>query len=184
MRLIVRFAAAAAFAMVAFAWSTVPAQEAAQDPPAKEAAIGPFDDGKITIGPKYAPAPELTVRPEVPKGMMKSIAFDMKASKVYPFKPQQKKGAKETRDVLVYIPSQYMPGTPAPFSVIQDANYKAVLPTILDNMIHDKRPPPRHAGRFRGQRLGEPQQGIRHRVGEVRGIHRPRQDREVAPRKD
>ena len=72
---------------------------------------------------------------------MKSIAFDMKASKVYPFKPQQKKGAKDTRDVLVCIPSQYVPGTPAPFSVIQDASYKAVLPTILDNMIHDKRLP-------------------------------------------
>ena len=141
MRHIVRFAAAAAFVMVASAWSTAPAQEAAKDPPAKEAAIGPLDDGKVTIGPKYAPAPELKVRPEVPKGVMKSIAFDMKASKVYPFKPQQKKGAKDTRDVLVYIPSQYVPGTPAPFSVIQDASYKAVLPTILDNMIHDKRLP-------------------------------------------
>ena len=40
-----------------------------------------------------------------------------------------------------YIPSQYVPGTPAPFIVCQDAANQRDLPTILDNMIADHRVP-------------------------------------------
>ena len=109
---------------------------------AKEAALGPLADGSVTIGPNYTPAPELTVRPDVPKGVVKSFVFNNKESKVYPFNAgKAKKATLETRNVSVYIPSQYVPGTPAPFSVIQDASYIKILPTILDNMIYDKRLP-------------------------------------------
>jgi iron(III)-enterobactin esterase len=47
-----------------------------------------------------------------------------------------------TRRVTVYIPSQYVAGTSAPFLVSQDSMGAGILPTILDNMIADKRLPP------------------------------------------
>jgi len=89
MRHILRIAAAS-FAVLVSAWIAVPAQDAAKDPPAKKEVIGPLDDGSVTIGPKYAPAPELTVRPEVPKGVVKTFTLSTKESKIYPPKPQQK----------------------------------------------------------------------------------------------
>ena len=54
------------------------------------------------------------------------------------------RGATPTRDVTVYMPSQYVPGTAAPLIVSCDA-YGArnnQLPNILDNMIADGRLPP------------------------------------------
>jgi enterochelin esterase-like enzyme len=46
------------------------------------------------------------------------------------------------RQVWVYVPHQYVEGTPAPFIVAQDGRgYTNTLPKILDNMIHDKRLP-------------------------------------------
>ena len=50
-----------------------------------------------------------------------------------------------TRQVAVYVPPQYVAGTPAPFIVVQDgmsATYRNNLPPILDNLIHEKRVPP------------------------------------------
>ncbi len=146
MKNIARFACVAAFVLVVCGWSTAPAQDKAKEQqpavPAKESSIGPLADGSITIGPKYTPAPELKASSDVPKGAVKSFVINNKESKVYPFNPTGfKKAPAETRNVSVYIPSQYVPGTPAPFSVIQDASYKNILPTILDNMINDKRLP-------------------------------------------
>jgi len=47
-----------------------------------------------------------------------------------------------TRNVWVYVPAQYVPGTPAPFIVVQDGdNYILRLPPILDAMIAAKRLP-------------------------------------------
>jgi enterochelin esterase-like enzyme len=96
-------------------------------------------DGNIKIGPPYAAAPETKVRADVPKGALKSFVMDRKESKFYPIDDKLKNNP--TRKVSVYIPSQYVPGTPAAFCVIQDASYIKVLPTILDNMIHDKKLP-------------------------------------------
>ena len=50
-----------------------------------------------------------------------------------------------TRQVAVYVPAQYVAGTPAPFIVVQDGmspTYRNNLPPILDNLIHEKRVPP------------------------------------------
>jgi enterochelin esterase-like enzyme len=96
-------------------------------------------DGDVKISPPYKPAPETVVREGVPKGVMKSFIMDRKESKFYPVNDKLKN--KPTREVWVYVPSQYVPGTPAAFAVIQDASYRKVLPTILDNMIHDQRLP-------------------------------------------
>ena len=47
-----------------------------------------------------------------------------------------------TRRVWVYVPSQYVAGTPAPFIVVQDGgSYAARMTNILDNMIADHRLP-------------------------------------------
>jgi enterochelin esterase-like enzyme len=96
-------------------------------------------DGTIKIGPMYTAALETKARPEVPKGTMKTFTMDRKDSKFFPINDKLKNNP--TRKVSVYIPKQYVPGTPAAFAVIQDASYIKVLPTILDNMIHDKRLP-------------------------------------------
>jgi enterochelin esterase family protein len=123
-----------ALAVIALLGPMALGQEAAKDP-AKDILV----DGAIKIGPPYTAAPELTVRPDVPKGVMKSFTMDRKESKFFPIEPKLRNNP--TRKVSVYIPSQYVPGTAAAFAVIQDASYIRSLPIILDNMIHDKRLP-------------------------------------------
>jgi len=98
-------------------------------------------DGNYSIGPNYKPAPEQTPKDGVPKGKVVSFTLNAADSKFYP--DTGKKGATATRKVTVYIPSQYVTGTPAPFIVSADA-YGArnnQLPNVLDNMIADHRLP-------------------------------------------
>src|SRR4051812_323856 len=98
-------------------------------------------DGNYSIGPDYAPCPEMTPREGVPVGKVESFTLNADESKFYP--PTGLRGRNPTRKVTVYIPAQYKPGTPAPIIVAQDAygSNKRQLPNILDNMIHDKRLP-------------------------------------------
>jgi enterochelin esterase family protein len=99
-------------------------------------------DGNYFIGPEYAPAPELTPKDGVPKGRVETFTMNAADSKFYP--DTGMRGATPTRNVTVYIPSQYVAGTAAPLIVSCDA-YGArnnQLPTILDNMIAEKRLPP------------------------------------------
>ena len=72
--------------------------------------------------------------------------MDSKDSKIYPGIARNQPGAvvPYTRQVAVYVPAQYKPGTPAPFIVAQDGmspTYRGNLPPILDNLIHEKRIP-------------------------------------------
>ncbi|HEY3857774.1 MAG TPA: alpha/beta hydrolase-fold protein [Verrucomicrobiae bacterium] len=95
-------------------------------------------DGDYNIGPDYTNAPELTPRDGVPKGTVHEFTMSSADSAIYP-------GLKGpySRKVWVYIPSQYVPGTSAPFIVAQDGGgYTNHLPVILDNMIQDHRVPP------------------------------------------
>lgn len=97
--------------------------------------------GDYSTGPNFTPAPEQTPRDGVPKGKVQSFTMNAADSKFYP--NIGLRGATDTRTVTVYVPSQYVPGTPAPFIIAQDA-YGArnnQLPTILDNMIADHRLP-------------------------------------------
>ncbi len=95
-------------------------------------------DGDYFIGPNYVPVPEQTAREGVPKGKIVKFTMDSAESKIFPGQsgPFQ-------RAVAVYIPSQYVPGTPAPFIVSADqwGLGRNQLPTILDNMIADHRLP-------------------------------------------
>jgi enterochelin esterase family protein len=109
-------------------------------------------DGDYMMAPPYAPAPENKVRDEVPKGKVVTFQLPMEGSKFYPpgggGRGGGAGGGGATREVNVYIPAGYVAGTPAPLLVCHDAmgmhdNQPApYLPTILDNMIFDKRLPP------------------------------------------
>jgi len=98
-------------------------------------------DGNYSIGPTYAPCPEMAVKEGVPLGKVESFTLNAADSKFYP--PTGKRGTAMTRKVFVYIPAQYKAGTPAPLIVSAD-NYgsnKNQLPHILDNMIAEHRLP-------------------------------------------
>jgi len=98
---------------------------------------------EFTIGPTYANAPELTVRPDVPHGVLHDFVMNSEDSRLYPGIARNKPGVVPyKRSVCVYVPRQYAPGVAAPFIVAQDGlGYKSILPTILDNMIADHRVP-------------------------------------------
>jgi enterochelin esterase family protein len=64
-------------------------------------------------------------------------------SKIYPGIAKNQPGVVSyRRQVCVYVPKQYQPGSAAPFIIVQDGmGYTNQLPAILDNMIHEKRVP-------------------------------------------
>jgi iron(III)-enterobactin esterase len=101
------------------------------------------ENDPITIGPDYTNAPELTVKDAVPRGAVHEFTMKSEESKVYPGIAKHKQGVVPyERKVWVYVPQQYVPGTPAPFIIAQDGGgYAKVLPPILDNMINEHRLP-------------------------------------------
>ncbi len=98
-------------------------------------------EGDYLVKPPYAPAAEQKLRPDVPKGKVVKFTLQAADSKFYP--NTGLRDWKSTREVTVYIPSQYVPGTPAPLLVTQDAMGAGnnQLATILDNLIADHRLP-------------------------------------------
>ena len=100
-------------------------------------------DGDYLLAPPYTRAPEMTPRPDVPKGTVYRFRMNSTDSTLYPGIGKDKPGqvVPYSRGVTVYVPSQYVPGTPAPFLVSQDSMGSGSLPTILDNMIADRRLP-------------------------------------------
>lgn len=100
-------------------------------------------EGDYIIQPPYTNAPELTPRDDVPKGTVYHFTMNSTDSKIYPGIAKNAPGqvVPYTRRVTVYVPAQYVPGTPAPFFVSQDSMGAGIFPTILDNMIADRRLP-------------------------------------------
>src|SRR5712691_6993381 len=70
---------------------------------------GAEGDGDFKIGPTYTNAPELTVKDGVPRGELHEFTMNSEDSKIYP----GLKGPYK-RKVCVYVPAQYVAGTPAP----------------------------------------------------------------------
>jgi enterochelin esterase family protein len=102
------------------------------------------DNVEFVIGPDYAYAPETIARDEVPKGQVYEFTMNSEDSKIYPGIARGKTGVVPyKRAVKVYVPANYVRGTPAPFIVAQDGvrSYSAFLPTMLDNLIQQKRVP-------------------------------------------
>lgn len=114
-------------------------------------------NGDFLIGPVYVQAPELSPVDGVPKGTLKRLTMRSEDSKIYPgitkvppggppdYKPPDLTNVPTypksyTRTVTVYIPPLYVPGTPAPVIVTQDA-WDNNLPVLLDNLIAEHRVP-------------------------------------------
>ena len=131
--------------------------------PAKELPDGanaPADtDGNFILGPTHNPAPEMTAHDGVPQGSVFTFTMQSADSGIYPgiardagtfgtpdpVNPAElvvttSHSAPYTRQVAVYVPKQYAPGTAAPFIVGADGPDR-VLFTALDNLIAAHRVP-------------------------------------------
>ncbi|HUR58726.1 MAG TPA: alpha/beta hydrolase-fold protein [Opitutaceae bacterium] len=118
----------------------------------------PLDaEGDFLIGPDYVRAPELTAVEGVPKGRVERFTMKSEDSKFYPgitrvppdgpadYRAPDPTNIKlypksYTRTVTVYIPANYKPGTASPVIVTTDGP-DGSLPTVLDNLIHQRRVP-------------------------------------------
>src|SRR5258707_1206066 len=87
---------------------------------AAPASAGTNDSAESVIGPDYTDAPELTVKEGVPRGTLHEFTMDSADSKVYLGIAKNQTGTVPyKRKVCVYVPQQYVEGTPAPFIVVQ-----------------------------------------------------------------
>jgi enterochelin esterase-like enzyme len=118
-------------------------------------------DGNFLIGPDYTPAPESKVVEGVPQGKVQQFTIDSRDTKllnpgiarkvfgkVDPENPKtlivDTHEIDYQRQITVYIPSQYKPGSESPFMVIHDGpkgKPNMTVPRILDNLIAQKRVP-------------------------------------------
>ena len=143
---------------------TPAASDAAANPTQAEPGANPPPnvDGNFLIGPTYMRAPELSVNTNVPPGRVEQFSMDSTNSKFYnpgiarnvfgtvdPNNPKtlivETHPIDYRRTITVYIPSQYVPGTPAPFIVTHDGPSMGrpdmSLPHVLDYMIAQHRVP-------------------------------------------
>src|SRR5919202_1520864 len=94
----------------------------------------PDSNGNFIIGPTHIPAPEMTVNANVPQGAIYQFTMNSQDSKIYPGIAREpntfgkedslQRGklivttshpATYPRQVKVYVPKQYVPGSPSPF---------------------------------------------------------------------
>ena len=116
-------------------------------------------DGNFIIGPTHLPAPEMSVHEGVPQGTVYEFTMNSADSKIYPgiARDAQTFGTPDpanpaklvvttshpapySRQVAVYVPKQYVPGSAAPFIVSADGPDRALF-TALDNLIAEPRVP-------------------------------------------
>jgi len=119
----------------------------------------PSADGNFVLGPTHPAAAESAVRPDVPQGTVIEFTMSSKDSKRYPGIAREpgtfgtadptdpakllvptSHPAPWTRKVTVYVPSQYVAGTLAPFIVGADGPDRALF-TVLDNLIAERKVP-------------------------------------------
>ncbi len=125
-----------------------------------DGAVPPINaNGNFIIGPTHTAAPEMTAKEGVPQGTVFNFTMESTDSKFYlgiardpnptgqagppdPNRPMviNSHPAPYTRKIAVYVPSQYVAGTVAPFIVGADGPDKALF-TALDNLIAQKRLP-------------------------------------------
>jgi enterochelin esterase-like enzyme len=101
------------------------------------------EDGNFILGPTHNPAPEMTAQEGVPQGSVFTFTITFgQADPTYPARMvvTTSHPAPYTRQVAVYVPKQYIPGTAAPFIVGADGPDR-VLFTALDNLIAQHRVP-------------------------------------------
>jgi hypothetical protein len=125
-----------------------------------DGSLPPLDaEGNFIVGPTHAPAPEMTAHDDVPRGAVHTFTMHSADSKIYPGIARDSgtfgtvsptdpatlvvttsHPAPYTRTVAVYVPTQYVPGTTAPFIVGADGPDQSLF-TALDNLIAQKRVP-------------------------------------------
>lgn len=113
----------------------------------------PTADGNFVLGPTHAPADEAAAHQGVPKGTIVEFTMSSSASKLYPGIARDagtwgvpdpadptrlivstSHPAPYTRNVAVYVPASYTPGTELPFIVGADGPDRLLF-TVLDNLI-------------------------------------------------
>jgi enterochelin esterase family protein len=116
-------------------------------------------DGNFVLGPTHTPAPEVAVQSGAPQGKVIEFVMNSTDSKIYPGiardpgtfgTPDPADPAKlivttshpapYTRHVYVYVPSQYQPGTAAPFIAGENVTDPSLY-HALDNLIAQHRIP-------------------------------------------
>jgi enterochelin esterase family protein len=116
-------------------------------------------DGNFILGPTHTPAPEMTADDGVPHGTVSTFAMPSTSSKIYPgiardantfgqadpnhparMVVSTSHPAPYVRQVTVYVPRQYVPGTVAPFMIGADGPDRALF-TALDHLIAAHRVP-------------------------------------------
>jgi hypothetical protein len=116
-------------------------------------------DGNFIIGPTHQPTAEMSVHEGVPQGTVYEFTMNSADSRIYPGitrdagtfgTPDPSDPAKlvvatshpapYSRQVAVYVPKQYVPGSTAPFIVGADGPDRAMF-TALDNLIAEHRVP-------------------------------------------
>ena len=99
---------------------------------------GSDGDGVRVINQPFTTAPETTKQDGVPHGKLFKFTINGGSSQRFPKAPN--------REVNVYVPTQYVKGTPAPVMVVQDGNnyfgFVTTLSNTLDNLIAAKKLPP------------------------------------------
>jgi len=125
-----------------------------------DGAVPPINaTGNYIISAAHPPSPDMAAKVGVPKGTIHTFTMTSADSKLYPgiARDQGTRGEQDpkdparlmvttshpaayTRQVAVYVPSQYVPGTIAPFIIGADGP-DPLLFTALDNLIAQKRVP-------------------------------------------
>ena len=105
-----------------------------------------LDDSDVTLRPPWSNSVDLIPNPNAPRGTIHRFTMKSQDSKIYKGISRDKPGevVPYERPVAIYIPAQYVAGTPAPFIVVQDGynpKYHYNVPTALDNLIHQKKVP-------------------------------------------
>ncbi len=99
---------------------------------------GSDGDGQRTVNMPFKAAPEVAKVDGVPHGKVFKFTIAQGSSQRYP--------KAVAREVNVYVPTQYVAGTPAPVMVVQDGNnyfgFVTSLSNTLDNLINAKKLPP------------------------------------------
>jgi enterochelin esterase family protein len=118
-----------------------PTQDAQQQPQTDSGPVPVDGDGTFLIGPGFTDAPEYTPPADAPEGLADN--FEFMSNEGTHFMTDVTTGAPFTRTVIVWVPSQYVPGTAAPFMVLQDGyDYFDTVTIALRTLIHQRRVPP------------------------------------------
>lgn len=119
---------------------------------------------EVHIVPPYRDAPGMAARADIPHGTLQSFIMHSEASRFYPGirqldnetsrrrdafgnrlaapANQESEAAPYRREVFVYVPAGYRPGTEAPLLVVQDGrDYAARVAAALDSLIAAHRVP-------------------------------------------